>query len=170
MKNLSQYNIQLLTKQHNRQKFSCGVESLNRYLQQQASQDIKRYLSTTFVLTQQKSAEVIGYYTLSSLAIDAGEFSENIVRRLPKYPLFPAILIGRLAIDERFHGNRLGELLIVDALRRSVKSSQEVAAMVVLVEAKNEKAARFYRRYGFIPFVHHECKLFLPIATAKALF
>jgi predicted GNAT family N-acyltransferase len=164
------YNIELLTERHNRKSFSCGVEALDNYLQQHAGQEIRKYVATTFILTEKQNLDAIGYYTLASIAVDAGELPESIAKRLPKYPQLPATLLGRLAVAKKYQGQRLGELLIVDALRRSIKSSKEVASMAIIVDAKCDKILNFYKHYGFIQFSSYQNKLFLPMATAAKLF
>lgn len=164
------YNIELLSKHHNRKLFSCGSENLDYYLQQHAGQEIRKYIATTFILTEKECFDAIGYYTLASIAVDAGELPHAIAKKLPKYTLLPATLLARLAVDKAHQGQRLGELLIVDALRRSVKSSKEIASMAVIVDAKCDKALNFYKHYGFIQFPSYKYKLFLPMATAAKLF
>ena len=67
------YSIELLSKHHNRESFSCGIEILDQYLQQHAGQEIRKYVATTFILTEKNFFEAIGYYTLASIAVDAGK-------------------------------------------------------------------------------------------------
>jgi GNAT superfamily N-acetyltransferase len=83
-------------------------------------------------------------------------------RRLPRYPILPAVLIGRLAVDTRYQGRQIGSALIIDALRRSARAAP--ASFGLIVDAKDDQAAAFYRRHGFVS------SLFLPIATALKLF
>ena len=154
-------------RRHQREGFSCESEALERYLKTQASQDVQKKVAAVFVLAEGRV--VIGYYTLSSYTIDAGELTEEVAKRLPSYPKLPAILIGRLARDRNYARQGLGELLLIDALRRSFKNTSEVGAAAIVVEAENEKARAFYVSYGFIPFPEHPNKLFLPMATIKRL-
>src|SRR5712672_467752 len=95
---------------------------------------------------------VLGYYTLSSFGIDAGVLPPDVAKKLPRYPLIPATLLGRLAVDEKHHGEGTGEFLLMDALHRSLEQSVQIAAAAVVVEAIDERAARFYQHFGFIPF------------------
>ena len=164
------YNIEILSKHHDSKLFCSRVDALDKYLQQRAGQEIRKYVATTFVLTARDNSKVIGYYTLSSLAVDAGELPVNIAKKLPKYNLLPATLLGRLAVDKKYHGKKLGELLIVDALRRSINSSKEVASMAIIVDAKDDSAANFYKHYGFTQFSGYKNKLFMPMATIAKLF
>jgi GNAT superfamily N-acetyltransferase len=113
---------------------------------------------------------VIGFYSLSSSAVSLGELPEDLRRKLPQYPLVPVVLIGRLARDERVRGTGLGEFLIASAVRRIVSAAEQVAAYAILVDAKDEPAAAFYRRFGFLPDPAEPLRLFLPLTTAaKAL-
>lgn len=164
------YRVEPLGRQHNRSAFTSGVEPLDRYLREQAGQDARRRVAVPFVLCEGKSEAVLGYYTLSALSVDVGAWPEDVVRRLPKYPLVPATLLGRLAVDTRLRGKGAGEHLLMDALRRALEASREVASAAVVVDAKDESAVSFYRRYGFIRFADEPRRLFLPMAVIEKLF
>ena len=157
---------------HDRATFSCGVESLDRYLKQQAGQDLRRRLAAVFVLVdtaQPDPAAVIGYYTLSAFAVDASAVPSEFTRKLGRYPILPAALLGRLAVDRRYQGQRLGESLLYHALRQVVRQSQEIAIRAVVVDALDEHAADFYARNGFLRFRDHPRHLFVPIETIRSL-
>ena len=111
---------------------------------------------------------IAGYYTLSSTSVQLGELPERTVRKLPKYPLVPATLLGRLAVDRRQQGKGYGRFLLADALFRSVRS--EIASFAVIVDAKDENARRFYERESFMPFPDQPMKLFRPMAEIAKLF
>jgi ribosomal protein S18 acetylase RimI-like enzyme len=164
------YRVEALSKQHDRAGFSCGVEPLDRYLQEQAGQDARKHMAAPFVLCEGKSNAILGYYTLSALSIDVGAWPANVARKLPKYPVVPATLLGRLAVDLRLRGKGAGEHLLMDALGRAFEASREIASVAVVVDAKDEKAVAFYRRYDFIPFADHANRLFLPMGTIEQLF
>ena len=163
------YFIEVLNSHHDRKSFSCGIEGLDRYLQQQAGQEARRHIAATFILIEINTNIIAGYYTLSSTGIDAGDLPEEMVKKLPRYPILPATLLGRLAVDKRYHGKRLGELLLIDALQRSLNLSNEIASMAVVVDAKNDQAINFYKRYSFIQFSQCQDKLFLSMATIKKI-
>lgn len=164
------YRVEALTKQHDRSEFSCGVEPLDRYLREQAGQDARKHVAAPFVLCEGKSNEVLGYYTLSALSIDIGAWPTDVARKLPKYPVVPGTLLGRLAVDLRLRGKGAGEHLLMDALRRALEASREIASVAVVVDAKDENAVAFYRRYEFIPFAGHANRLFLPMRTIEDLY
>ena len=150
---------EVLATRHDRTSFSSGIPELDAYLRQQARQDMRRRSAVPYVLCEADT--VVGYYTISSDSADLGSLPEETARRLPRYPRVPAILIGRLAIDERHRGRGLGRVLLADALRRACDVSESIGAAMVVVEAKNDAATAFYRHYGFQPFPDHPHHLFL---------
>jgi GNAT superfamily N-acetyltransferase len=164
------YRVEPLGKRHDRSAFSCGVEPLDRYLREQARQDARRRVAVPFVLCEGNSNAVLGYYTLSALSVDVGAWPEDVAKKLPKYPLVPVTLLGRLAVDTRVRGKGAGEHLLMDALRRALQASSEVASAAVVVDAKDDRAVSFYRRYGFVSFADQPHKLFLPMAVIDRLF
>lgn len=161
--------IEALNGSHRREAFSCGVAWLDAYLRERVSQDVRRHLAAAFVLIEESPA-VIGYYTLSQQIISVPELPLSVGHRLPRYPLVPATLIGRLAVDSRYQGRGLGEVLLMDALARAWEVAQSVAAFAVRVDATDQGASDFYLRYGFAPFPDGRLKLFLPMAVLDDLF
>ena len=165
----AKFRFDSLGSAHDRASFSCGVPALDAYLQKQVGQDVRRRVAVAFVATPDGKT-IAGYYTLSQYSIELGVLPEELVRKLPKYPVVPATLIGRLAISTAFRGQGLGELLLMDALDRCLKGSRHVASAAVIVDAKDEKVAAFYRRYGFLDLPKVARRLFLPMATIETLF
>ena len=155
-----------LDRQHDRAAFSSGVEPLDRYLWTQATQDMRRNVAAVFVLVERVTGHLAGYYTLAATAIEPADLPAELTRRLPYYEVFPATLIGRLAVDRRYQGRKLGAALLADALRRGYENRQIVAAMAVVVDAKDEAARSFYEHHGFIPFRDRPQRLYLPMASA----
>ncbi|MHB8885563.1 MAG: GNAT family N-acetyltransferase [Methylovirgula sp.] len=149
---------------HDRSGFSCGAGALDLYLRAQASQDVKRLVASCFVLVETATESIAGYYTLAATSVPADELPTDILKRLPHYPVLPAALIGRLAVDQGFHRKGLGSTLLADAALRVLRG--DTKAFALIVEAKDENAASFYRHEGFRPFVSRPMSLFLPIATA----
>jgi ribosomal protein S18 acetylase RimI-like enzyme len=164
------YRVEPLGTQHDRSAFSCGVEPLDRYIREQAGQDARKRVAAPFVLCEGKGDEVVGYYTLSALSIDVGDWPEDVAKKLPRYPLVPATLLGRLAVDARLRGRGAGEHLLMDALRRALEASRGVASVAVVVDAKDDSAVSFYQRYGFVRFVDQPRRLFLPMAVIERTF
>ncbi|OFV96061.1 MAG: GNAT family N-acetyltransferase [Acidobacteria bacterium RIFCSPLOWO2_12_FULL_54_10] len=161
--------VQPLGPHHDRAGFSCGVEPLDDYLKRQARQDVRKRVSAAFVLTP-NGETIAGYYTLSQYSIDLGALPQELARRLPKYPIVPATLIGRLAVSTAFRGQGLGELLLMDALHRSLTLSRQVASAAVIVDAKDNQAITFYRKYGFLELPSIARRLFLPMITVEQMF
>lgn len=165
------YRIELLSERHERSAFSCGNESLDRYLHHQAGQDRRRYAAVPFVLVEGNNPEVLGYYTLSAFGVDLGELPQDVVaRKLPRYPVVPATLLGRLAVNSSHRGQGLGEFLLMDALRRSLEHAQQIASVAVVVDAIDEAASGFYHHFNFLPFPNRRDRLFLPTRTVAQLF
>ncbi len=167
--NSSKYIIEPLDKKHKKSEFECGIEALDQYLKTQASQDIKKNVAVTYVLTPENSEEVLGYYTISSIGIFTGELPDEIVRKLPRYPVLPGILLGRLARDKKSRGSGVGSYLLMDALKRSVSVSNQIGIVAVIVDAKNNEAVAFYKEFGFIEFPDNNRRLFLPLSIIKQL-
>jgi GNAT superfamily N-acetyltransferase len=162
------YEIQPLGNQ-NRAAFSCGEEELDRYFRQQAGQDQRRNVASCFLFIRSADMKIVGYFTLSATAVGAEELPESVIRRLPRYPNLPAILLGRLAVDQEFHGQGFGRRLLIAALRTARDATSQVAAVVVVVEALHETAARFYEAFGFSRFNDTPLRLFIPVASIRDL-
>jgi len=159
------FRLAPLGAEHDRGSFRCGEEALNRYFQTQATQDIRRRVSNCFVAVEVASGQVAAYYTIAAASVPFVDLPPEQAKRLPRYPTLLAVRIGRLAVDQRFQGRGLGAALLVDATRRTIQSPPAVYAL--LVDAKNDQAVAFYRRYLFRSVVGQPRTLFLPLATAQ---
>ena len=159
--------VEALTSSHDRSRFDSGVEALDRYFRTQAGQDARKNMAAPFVLVLPNET-IGGYYTLSSTSLRLAELPEPTVRKLPKYPLVPATLLGRLAVDRQHQGKGYGRFLLADALFRASRS--EIAAFAVIVDAKDDNSRRFYERESFLPFPDQPMKLFRPMADIRQLF
>jgi len=154
---------------HKKEQFACGKALLDEYLHRQAKLDVKRMLSACFVLPNDEN-EIKGYNTLSAASIERSVLPEAIMRKLPpSYSDLPVILMGRLAVSINHQGAGLGELLLLDALKRSLLTSREVGSMAVIVDPIDEAAVRFYERYEFL-LLPDSGKMFLPMVTISRLF
>lgn len=158
------FRLQALSDEHDRLAFDCGQADLNRYFQTQVTQDIRRHITNCFVAVETATGHVAGYYTLASASIPLPNLPADETKRLPRYPSVPAVRIGRLAVHLRFQGCGLGGALLADAVTRILQAP--AAAYTILVDAKDEQAARFYQHYGFRPLSSQPRTLFLPLATA----
>lgn len=152
---------------HERRSFSCGVSALDDWFHLRAGQDEKRNVARVFVAIDDRLG-VTGFYSLSTFALTILDLPAGHAKRLPRYDLIPAALIGRLARDRRVRGQRVGDLLLADAVRRVLAAASTLAFFAIVVEAKDERAAAFYRDFGFVPFPNRPSRLFLPVADAIA--
>ncbi|MDD5058702.1 MAG: GNAT family N-acetyltransferase [Sideroxydans sp.] len=151
-----------LTGSHDRQEFDCGRPELNDWLCRIARQHQQKGLSKTFVAVLDEAPSAIcGYYALTLTEVDTRPLPEARRKKLPR--LIPGIRLGRLAVDTRFQGRRLGELLLVDAIERVRLIHQHAGVVGLFVDAIDDKAAAFYTHFGFEAFVDDPLKLFLPV-------
>lgn len=163
------YLTELLDSGHIKENFDCGQQLLSQYLRKQAKQDVKRKISACFVLVNDQN-EVKGYYTLSNASINRKIIPSEISKKFPpSYDSLPVTLLGRLARDLKFPGERLGELLLLDALKRSYFASISIGSMAVVVDPIDESARNFYLKYGFIN-LPDSGKMFLSMKTISSLF
>ncbi len=154
---------------HDRGTFDCGTAALNDYLKKQATQHLKRGVCKVYVLVDDRRVErVLGYYTLSSSQLARSDLAEHAARRLPRHPV-PTITLGRMAVRQEEQGCGHGALLLIDALQRCARVSQEVGVYAIIVDAKDEKAKAFYEHYGFQELPEHPKRLLLPMGTAAQL-
>lgn len=161
-----------LTKSHFRKEFDSGKDLLDKYIKQQARQDVQRKLSACFVISERENDQdkVKGYYTLSNYGIPRDLIPDNLNKRFPKsYETIPVTLLGRLALDKSKFKQGLGEYLLMDALHRSYLASLEVASFAVVVDPIDDEAIAFYSRYDFELLPDSE-KMFLPMVTIEQLF
>lgn len=158
------FRLAPLDPKHDRASFDSGSEPLNRYLQEQVSQDVRRRVTACFVALTDDH-RIAGYYTLASASLLLADLPANIGKKLPRYPTVPAVRMGRLAVDQTFKRQGLGGALLADALSRAARS--EIAAYALMVDAKDETAVTFYQYHGFIALPESPLTLFLPLATMK---
>ncbi len=147
---------------YGRATFDSASDALNQYLRERSTQDIRRRVASCFVaLTYDR--QIAGYYTLASASLRLDELPASTVKKLPRYPTVPAVRMGRLAIDQAYAGRGLGAALLADALQRSARA--EIAAFALIVDAKDETAAAFYRHHGFLALPDGPLRLFFPLTT-----
>jgi predicted GNAT family N-acyltransferase len=156
--------IERLSPHHNRHDFDCGVEELNLYLQRYSSQHERKGIGRTYVATKDGETRVLGYYTISSSAVTFDVVPENLPRHL-----VPVALVGRLAVDKTARGQRLGEKLLIHALRSAERAARIVGVYAVVVDALDESAKNFYLKYGFNELTDDHLHLYLPMKTIERL-
>jgi predicted GNAT family N-acyltransferase len=154
---------ELDSKRHDRARFDCGVEPLNRYLKTLATQHRGKGIATTFVLVDAKQpAQILGYYSLSAASLAFDHLTDTDRKGLPTYPI-PAVRIGRLASSVSSRGMGCGELLLQNAIKRILHTRKTLGVYAVIVEAKNASAESFYRKYGFRLCDVETRQLYLPL-------
>lgn len=157
--------ITALDSTHDRAGFHCGFEALDRYLQKQARQDMKRRISRVYIAAGvHNPCVIIGYYTLSTLSIALDQLPDHLVRKLPKHPV-PAALIGRLAVHKASQGQGVGKILLADAVKRTLAVSDQIAIYAMVVDAVDDDALKFYEQFGFVRLGHDRYRLFLPLKS-----
>ena len=159
-------DVEPLTRQHDRDTFDCGVESLNVFLRSTAVQHQDKGVSRTFVLMDSAATaphRILGFFTLSACEGLAAQLPDKLAKRLPRH--IPAVLLGRLAIDREFQRLGYGGALLVEVIRRVAATSSEIGIAGLFVDATNATAVSFYRKFGFVSLESNEQRLFLPLAT-----
>ncbi|KER04649.1 GNAT family N-acetyltransferase [Photorhabdus temperata] len=157
--------IEPLGSSHDRAGFCCRVASLDEYIRKQARQDVTRRISRVFVATVAKHPNtIVGYYTLSTLAIELSDLPQHLSRKLPRHPV-PAALLGRLAVNQAAQGRGVGSMLLADAIKRILAISEEIAIYAMVVDAIDEQAQRFYEQFGFSLLSSGSHRLFLPLKS-----
>jgi len=164
------FTIEPLGPHHDRAPFSCGNASLDDFIKTKARKENELGYCAVFILVEEQGSQtIVGYYSLSSHSVTLEGIVAASRKKLPKYPVVPTALIGRLARDRRFRGQGVGEFLLVDALKRALQSSAQVGSYAVTVDAIDDDAVAFYAKYGFVPLIGHRNRLYLPMASIKRL-
>jgi len=160
--------ITALSRAHDRAGFDCGVPELNAFLKATARQHGDKGISRTFVLTDHNSPVIMGFFTLTLCEGTAEKLPAVYAKKYPHHGL-PALRLGRLAVSRKHQGKRYGELLLTEAIHRTLLIAEQAGVIGLFVEAKNDSARSFYERYGFVTLPHQPLHLFLPIETLRAL-
>jgi GNAT superfamily N-acetyltransferase len=151
---------------HDRAYFDCGVPALNLYLRNYALQNQKRGIVRNYVTTPQGDKCVVAYYSLVYASFSQKLLPAKLVKGLGKYDI-PVMLLARLAVDHREQGKGLGKALLKDAILRTMQAAEIAGLKLLLVHAKDEAAAEFYRKHGFEPVLDDPLKLFLPVPLSS---
>ncbi len=162
------FSVVAFQKSIKRDTFDCGMEALNNYFKKQIGQDARRNVAAPFILVEQDSGVVAGFYTLSMKSILLWDLPQEVIKKLPRYTDVPVALLGRLAVDLKYKGLGLGGVLLYDAMERAYNATSEVAAYAMVVDAKHG-AEKFYIRYGFEQFPDQKDRLFMPMNTIEKL-
>lgn len=149
-----------------RRGFSSGVQELDTYFHQYAKGNHTKNIGKTFVLLENQKS-IIGYYTTSMGSIDFHSLPDKF-SNFPKYPI-PIARLARLAVSIEKQGQGWGKILLMDSLARIRDAAALVAAVGIVVDAKNQNVRNFYLKFGFMPFKNSENGLFLPIESINLI-
>ena len=152
---------------HDRAAFTSGNDRIDSYFRQTVSQDLKRGYAACYVLVENSSGKVAGFYTLSSHSVPLTEVPADVARKLPRYPSIPAVLMGWLGRDLTFRGQHIGSMLLADAITRLAHAPVGIHA--ICADAIDDAAAAFYREHQFQSFNSRPLSFYLPLKTALAL-
>jgi GNAT superfamily N-acetyltransferase len=157
-----------LTRRHDRAGFDCGVPALNEYLERYARQNHESGGAKTFVaVAPETPAMVLGYYTISPGALAFARAPAAITRKLGRYEV-PVFRLGRLAVSLAAQGRGLGGDLLLAAGERALAVAQEVGGVALAIDAKDERAAAWYERFGALRLLDDPLRLVLPLETIRA--
>jgi GNAT superfamily N-acetyltransferase len=156
---------ELLTGEHVLDSFECGEPSLDDWLKRRALRNQASDASRCFVICEERT--VVGYYCLSAGGIGRGEAPKRLQRNMPER--LPVLLLGRLAIDRRYHNLGLGSALLRDAMLRAVHIAGDTGVFALLVHALSEPAKQFYLSRGFVQSPLQPMTLFMTLATVRTI-
>jgi len=151
---------------HHVDAFRCGEETLDRWLIAYAGQTQRRDASRTFV-SAVDSGQVVGYYTLIAAQVEHEQATAKVRRGLSRHFPIPVALLARLAVATPYQGAGLGRSLLLDALQRVLRASEEIAIRAITVDALNVRAASFYRGFGFEPSDLDSNTLMVPLQAVR---
>jgi GNAT superfamily N-acetyltransferase len=154
-----------IARHHDRKGFDCGSAELNEYLDRYARQNHESGGAKTFVaVAPAELARVLGFYSISPGAVDFTRVPARLTKKLGRYDV-PIFRLGRLAIDRSMQGRGLGGELLLAAGERALAVAAEVGGVALAIDAKDEKAARWYERFGALSLLDDPLKLILPLAV-----
>jgi predicted GNAT family N-acyltransferase len=167
---VAEWRIELLDDRHDYADFECGNSELSAWLKSHASQFRTRNLAQTYVLVQPGQTTAYGYYSLSVSSVSFEETPDTKPwKKLPKRMPVPVALIGKLAVDRRVQGQKLGGVLLADAVKRIAEIADEIGIQSIVVDAIDERAKAFYLRFGCVSAADQSLRLFYSIEAARAL-
>jgi GNAT superfamily N-acetyltransferase len=159
-----------IARHHDRKSFDCGTPDLNLYLERYARQNHEMGGAKTFVaVSPDAPARILGFYSIAPGAIEFANVPATLTRKLGRYDV-PVFRLGRLAVSRDHQGHGLGADLLLAAGARALAVAAEVGGVALAIDAKDEKAAGWYARFGAVPLLDDPLRLILPLATiAQAL-
>lgn len=166
---LAKIVIEPLDSKHNRAAFSCGETHIDNYIRYSAGKHAKNDFVKVYVASKKDSDVVIGYYALGPHAIDATSLPPEFIKKIPKWPLISAIYISMVGVDNSCQGKGLGSFLIADAFKRCIQAAGIIGGHFVVLDAINEKAARLYRRCGFVELPSQPLRMLVSVNSVRKM-
>lgn len=154
-----------IAKSHRRQAFDCGDARMNEFLHRYARQSHKQHASKTFcAIADAEPDRILGFYTVAPAAVAHEEVPETMTKGLARHDI-AGFRLARIATDRTVAGQGLGAQLLVAAALRCLRAAGEVGGLLLIIDAKNERAARWYASYGAEPLTGKPLTLVMPLAT-----
>lgn len=160
--------IEALAK-HQRNRFDCGEEALNVFLQTLARQQQEKGISKTFVLVESTTPEtILGFFSLTACEVVNEKLPLPFARKYPSRA--PGAKLARLAVDRKYQGRGYGQLLMIEAMNKALQVAENIGIIGFFVDAKNHTARTYYEQFGFISFREQPLEMFLPMTTLRQNF
>lgn len=157
-----------ISKKYDREAFDCGEEALNEFLRRHARKSHELGGAKTFLaIDDADDMTILGFYSLSPASVDYARTPEIVRRRLARHDV-PGFRLARLAVDRRWQGQGIGGRLLLSAGKRCLLAAAEVGGVVIVIDAKNDRAAKWYASYGAVPLLDAPLTLLLPLAIIEA--
>ena len=161
--------IEVLNKTHDRDNFDCGVQELNQYLKKIARQHTVKGISKSFVLLESaQPTQILGFFTLTFCEVQASDLPAKHAKKYPSK--IPAAKLGRLAVSKNVQRQGLGQVMMIDAIQKTLRVAQNIGIIGFFVDAKDSKAEMYYKQFGFISMPNNSLQLFFPISTLQQNF
>ena len=164
----SAWHEEAITRKHDRSAFDCGDADLNLFLQRYARQSHDQGAAKTFLAIDDTTSVILGFYSLAPASIAYHRAPGDVRRGLARHEI-PGFRLARIAIDRAHQGHGLGGQLLLAAGRRCIMAATVVGGTVLIIDAKNDRAAAWYASYGAMPLLDAERTLILPLATIESL-
>jgi GNAT superfamily N-acetyltransferase len=156
-----------IDKKHDRDAFDCGEEALNDFLRRYARKSHELGGAKTFLAIADDNKTILGFYSLCPAAVEYTRTPDIVRRGLARHDV-PGFRLARLAVDRRVQGKGLGGQLLLAAGSRCLQASAEIGGVVLVIDAKSERVAKWYASYGALPLLDAPLSLVLPLATIEA--
>ena len=160
--------VELLSKEHDRERFDCGRDQLNAFLKQTARQHAERGISRTFVLVEEDALppkQILGFFSLNICQLNSETLPGEVAKRLPRN--VPGVRLGRLAVASQFQRQGIGKILLIAAMRKFMEIFATAGGVGLFVDAKDQQAKRYYEQSGFVSLPSNELEMFLPVRTIQ---